>query len=64
MPRPDESSYDSFVDYLETELDGTAAANPNPGRPVLRRLNRAEYTNAIRDLLALDIDGVSLLPPR
>jgi len=63
MPRPDESGYDSFVAYLETELDGSAAANPNPGRPVLRRLNRAEYTNAIGDLLALDIDGVSLLPP-
>ncbi len=62
MPRPDESDYDSFVAYLETELDGWAAAHPNPGRPVLRRLNRAEYTNAIRDLVALDIDGVSLLP--
>ena len=63
MPRPDESGYDSFADYLETKLDDSAAAHPNSGRPVLRRLNRAEYTNAIRDLLALDIDGVSLLPP-
>ena len=40
-----------------------AAAHPNPGRPVLHRLNRAEYANAIRDLLALDIDVTALLPP-
>ncbi len=59
MPRPDEATYDSLANYLEAELDGAA---PNPGRPVLHRLNRAEYTNAIRDLLALDIDGASLLP--
>ena len=59
MPRPDEATYDSLANYLEGELDGAA---PNPGRPVLHRLNRAEYTNAIRDLLALDIDGASLLP--
>ena len=59
MPRPDEATYDSLANYLETELDGAA---PNPGRTVLHRLNRAEYTNAIRDLLALDIDGASLLP--
>ncbi len=63
MPRPDESAYDSFAAYLETELDRSAAADPNPGRPVLRRLNRTEYTNAIRDLLALEIDARSLLPP-
>ena len=63
MPRPDESTYDSFAAYLETELDRSAAADPNPGRPVLRRLNRTEYTNAIRDLLALEIDAGSLLPP-
>ena len=59
MPRPDEATYNSLANYLETELDG---AKPNPGRPVLHRLNRAEYTNAIRDLLALEIDGTSLLP--
>ena len=59
MPRPDEATYDSLANYLEAELDG---ATPNPGRPVLHRLNRAEYTNAIRDLLALEIDGTSLLP--
>ncbi len=59
MPRPDEATYDSLANYLEKELDG---ATPNPGRPVLHRLNRAEYTNVIRDLLALEIDGGSLLP--
>ena len=54
--------YDSFATYLETELDRAAKANPNPGRAVIHRLNRTEYTNAIRDLLALEINGRSLLP--
>ena len=49
--------------YLETDLDRAALANPNPGRPGLQRLNRAEYKNAIRDLLALDVDVASMLPP-
>ncbi len=62
MPRPDESTYESLATYLETALDRAAAANPNPGRPVLHRLNRVEYTNAVRDLLAVDIDGETLLP--
>ncbi|MBI3895447.1 MAG: DUF1592 domain-containing protein [Acidobacteria bacterium] len=62
MPRPDNATYDSFAIYLETELDRAAEAKPNPGRLVLQRLNRAEYTNAIRDLFALEIDGASLLP--
>ena len=44
-------------------LDAAAAAHPNPGRPVLHRLNRAEYANAIRDLLGLDVDVTPLLPP-
>ena len=63
MPRPDEATYNSFATYLETELDRAAAVNPNPGRTGVHRLNRAEYTNAIRDLLALEIDGGALLPP-
>ena len=62
LPRPDKATNDSLAAYLETALDSAAAANPNPGRPAVHRLNRAEYTNAIRDLLALDIDGGSLLP--
>src|SRR5580693_7860868 len=56
MPRPDKATADGLVRYLETELDRAALANPNPGRPGLQRLNRTEYQNAIRDLLALDID--------
>ncbi|OFV99498.1 MAG: hypothetical protein A3H94_03055 [Acidobacteria bacterium RIFCSPLOWO2_02_FULL_60_20] len=62
MPRPDKPVYDSLAAYLETELDRSAAARPNPGRPGIRRLNRAEYTNATRDLLAIDINGDALLP--
>ena len=62
MPRPDEASYDALIRYFETELDRAARANPNPGRPVIHRLNRTEYANAVRDLLAVEIDGESLLP--
>jgi hypothetical protein len=62
-PRPDEKTYVSFVAGLEAELDRVSAARPNPGRtPTLRRLNRTEYQNAIRDLVALDIDAAALLP--
>ena len=61
--RPDQASLESFASYLEAELDRAAATHPDPGRPVVHRLNRAEYTNSIRDLLALEIDGTSLLPP-
>jgi mono/diheme cytochrome c family protein len=61
--RPDEQTYDALVHDLETVLDRAAAANPNPGRTeTFRRLNRTEYQNAIRDLLALDVDVASLLP--
>jgi len=62
LPRPDEATYSAFAARLETALDRAAAANPDPGRPTIHRLNRVEYTNAIRDLLALDIDGRALLP--
>ncbi|RPI56881.1 MAG: DUF1592 domain-containing protein [Acidobacteria bacterium] len=62
-PRPDDSALTRFVAYLETSLDRAAEANPNPGRTeALHRLNRAEYRNAVRDLLALDIDVASMLP--
>ena len=63
LPQPDPAARQSFIAYLEGQLDRAAEAHPNPGRPVLHRLNRAEYANAIRDLLALDIDAASLLPP-
>ena len=62
MPRPDRSTSDALVAWLETELAREATAKPNPGRPAIQRLNRAEYTNAIGDLLDVDIDGASLLP--
>jgi hypothetical protein len=63
MPRPDQAGYDAIATLLETRLDAAAAAHPDPGRPTIHRLNRAEYTNAIRDLLALEVDGRALLPP-
>ena len=61
-PQPDEAARTSFVAALEGELDRIAGTAPNPGRVASRRLNRAEYVNAIRDLLALEIDGAALLP--
>ncbi len=62
MPRPDRATMDSLAASIETSLDRAAAAAPNPGQPVLHRLNRTEYANAIRDLLALDVDASDLLP--
>jgi hypothetical protein len=61
--RPQPAAIDGFIASLETALDRAAAANPNPGRTeTLHRLNRAEYQNAIRDLLAVEIDTTTLLP--
>ena len=60
--RPDDRTYDSMAQYLETALDRAAEAKPNPGRPSAYRLNRSQYANAIRDLIALEIDSASLLP--
>ncbi|MEO8050615.1 MAG: DUF1592 domain-containing protein [Acidobacteriota bacterium] len=62
MPRPDKTTAESLVAGIENELDQAALDHPNPGRPTLQRLNRSEYHNAIRDLLALDINAASLLP--
>ncbi|HEY2382167.1 MAG TPA: DUF1592 domain-containing protein [Terriglobia bacterium] len=54
-PRPDPATYNSTASFLETELDRAAASKPNPGKlPLLHRLSRTEYQNAIRDLFALD----------
>ena len=62
-PRPDEDSYDAIVSWLASELDAAASRGPHPGRTeTFRRLNRTEYQNAIRDLLALEIDVGGLLP--
>jgi hypothetical protein len=60
--RPDRVAIDSFTSNLEAALDRAAAAKPNPGTPALHRLNRTEYANAVRDLLALPIDATTLLP--
>jgi uncharacterized protein DUF1592/uncharacterized protein DUF1588/uncharacterized protein DUF1587/uncharacterized protein DUF1595/uncharacterized protein DUF1585 len=62
MPRPDAATSASFTAWLQEALDRSAAAHPDPGRPVIHRLNRAEYSNAIRDLLALDTKPGELLP--
>jgi hypothetical protein len=62
--RPAERDYQSAVAWLESSLDHVAAGTPNPGRTeTFRRLNRTEYQNTIRDLLAVDIDVNALLPP-
>jgi hypothetical protein len=61
--RPEESIYTAILTRLESSLEDAAAQQPNPGRTdTLRRLNRTEYQNAIRDLLALEIDAAALLP--
>ena len=62
-PRPDEATYNRLTTWLETRLDQTAAAHPNPGAPLLHRLNRTEYGYAIEDLLGLKMDVTELLPP-
>ena len=63
-PRPDLDTRNAFVTALETEIDQVAARTPAPGRSAtFHRLNRTEYQNAIRDLLAVDMDIVNLLPP-
>ena len=60
--RPERAALDAFAGSIERAIDRAAAANPNPGRAPLHRMNRVEYANAIRDLLALDVDGSTLLP--
>jgi hypothetical protein len=62
-PRPSEKQYNSAVALLEGRLDHSARSNPDFGRPLLRRLNRAEYANVIHDLLALDVNVDESLPP-
>ena len=63
LPRPDQPTADGMVTWLRATLDKAAVTHPYPGRPLLQRLNRSEYANAIRDLLALDVDVSALLPP-
>jgi Protein of unknown function (DUF1592)/Protein of unknown function (DUF1588)/Protein of unknown function (DUF1585)/Protein of unknown function (DUF1587)/Protein of unknown function (DUF1595) len=62
-PKPDAATLTTWVGGLEHTLDRAAVARPNPGRvPAIHRLNRTEYPNVIRDLLAVDVDGQALLP--
>ncbi len=64
MPRADKAAHERFLSIIEGELDRTARVRPNPGRTeAFHRLNRTQYQNAIRDLLDLEIDVASLLPP-
>jgi hypothetical protein len=62
-PHPQEADYVGFTTWLSNSLDRAWASRGTlPGRYVVHRLNRTEYGNAIRDLLALDVDVTSLLP--
>jgi hypothetical protein len=64
MPRPDNATYDAVANWLGAEIDRAAATHVNPGRTAsLHRLNRAEYANAVRDLLAVEVDAQATLPP-
>jgi hypothetical protein len=60
--RPDEATYRNLVKFIETERDRAEQLRPNPGHPTLHRLNRTEYANAIRDLLAIEVDVAEMLP--
>ena len=61
-PRPARGQIDAFSTQLEGRLDASLHARPNPGSKSLHRLNRTEYANAIRDLLAFDLDVTTMLP--
>ena len=61
-PQPGQPKVDALVAWLEESLDAAALATPNPGAPALHRLNRAEYANAVRDLLGITVDAATLLP--
>jgi hypothetical protein len=61
-PRPDASTYAGFVAYLENRLDEAAVSTPEPGQASIHRLNRTEYGNAVRELLALEVDAAEFLP--
>lgn len=63
VPRPNPADAAAFASELERVIDEAAAARPNPGSPYLHRLNRTEYANSIRDLLGVQVDVATLLPP-
>ncbi|MEP7352867.1 MAG: DUF1592 domain-containing protein [Acidobacteriota bacterium] len=62
-PQPTEQERNALVAWLEGELDRNAVAHPSPGSPGVHRMNRAEYKNAVRDVLGLDVEPAALLPP-
>src|SRR5215470_10461100 len=61
-PRPQRAALAAFAAAVERDLDRAAAGTSNPGRAALHRMNRAEYANAIRDLLGMEIDSATMLP--
>ena len=63
VAQPDAGTRQALLSWLETTLDGAARTSPSPGRPLVHRLNRAEYANAVRDILGLEVDVTALLPP-
>src|SRR5207344_1411066 len=62
MPRPSKEQIGDFTHWLATSLDDQATAHPNPGHATVRRMNRTEYANAVRDLLGLDVDFSKDMP--
>jgi hypothetical protein len=62
-PHPPAEERRDLIGWLEAKLDDAGRQRPDPGPALLRRLNRAEYENAIRDLLDLEVDSTALLPP-
>jgi hypothetical protein len=61
--KPTAAAREAFTVSLESALDRIATRKLDPGTPALHRLNRAEYANVVRDLLALEVDASALLPP-
>ena len=62
MPRPERATLETFRHTIESSLDRAAQAKPNPGATPLHRMNRLEYANAVRDLIAVDVDPATVLP--
>src|SRR5271165_3297415 len=62
LPRPEPAVAAAFSKWLENSLDSEALAHPDPGRPAIHRLNRAEYSNAVRDIFSLDVEPGNMLP--
>lgn len=62
MPRPDDATYAAFANFLTTSLDNHSAQNPRPGEAAIRRLNRTEYFNAIKDLFGIEINNKNIFP--